>query len=143
MATQTHLHLAKLLTGAPEHAPEYQWQATKREDFVESTQTLVRAVDGTFTPYVLSNANGPILFQNWRYQIKIETTETESLDQRVAILKAMNGHIVQLCDHNHANDGEDHTSDIRQVLCRVGEFPADHPTLLHFYVDIELTDASL
>lgn len=140
---QTHIHLAKLLTGAPEYAPEYKWRATERQDFPEITQTLVRNLDGSFTPYVLSNQNGPIVFQHWRYKIKVEATETESLDQRIAILKAMNGRIVQLCDHIHADDGEDHTNDVRPVLCRVGEFPADHPTLDFFYVDIELTDASL
>lgn len=140
---QNHLHLARTLNGNPEYAPEYQWSATQREDVSEGTVTLVYSINGQFTPYVLSDANGPVLFQNWRYQVKVEETPTETLAQRIEALKDMNGRVVFLVDFVHPDDGEDHTDYVQRVFCRVGEFPPDHPTLLHFYVNVELTDATL
>ena len=142
MAVQAHIHLDSSLTGSPEYSPTLKWVAVDRLDIPEVMFSIERTLTGRLKTHVLTDTNGPVQFQNYRYTIRVQPDGVYSLEERVDLLKALDGHEVYLVDHFHPVDGVDHTANVRTMFLQVGEFPMTHgPGLPYFDVDIDLTDA--
>lgn len=130
--------------GGPENAPDLKWSVTDRLDTPQVFLSLRRSLNGKLRAHRLMNHNGVVQLNNFVYTVKVSADWGRTLEQSIEALKAMNGQDVWLCDVFHANDGDDHTPDVRpMVLSRMGAFPPIGPGLQHFYVDIELEDNSL
>lgn len=143
MANQNHIHLSSTVAGAPEHAPDKKWAITRRIEIPDVVMSINRTLNGKLRAHVLSNGSGPIQFVNFTLTVKVDARDGDTLDQRVAILKAMHGKVVTFTDLNHPNDGANHVIYNKSVFCQVGEFEkvADQdPALQFFYVDVQLTD---
>ena len=138
MPFQDHIHLDTVIGDAPENAPTLIWAATKRSPSYQVFATFKRGITGKLQMQVASDSGGdPLQFNDMEYTIKCASQTT------VETLVAMLGKQVYLVDHYHANDGEDHTDDIRTMMfAQVGsiEPPADHIDVFYL-VSILLIDA--
>ena len=136
---QDHIHLSRFLEDNGELAPDMKWHIISWEPVPEAILDFAYHFrTGQLLAYSLEDSSGPVLFQNMNYRIKLEPEEGMSVVEREALLVDMNDQTVYFCDVFHADDGEDHTSDIQQALCRVGELENTTSMLDLIYVDIEL-----
>lgn len=141
-AVRNHIHLSTDLGGAPENAPDLIWRTVDRNDIPNVVMSLRRSQSGKLHVHTLRDVDGPLLFQDYSYIIRVSAEGSDDVWERAAALKALLGRTVYLCDHYHAGDGEDHTANIRTMtLSRMGSLPVFDQTLRRFYVDIELTDS--
>lgn len=140
MPLQSHIHLDTSLGGSPENAPVLKWGVTDRLDIPEVIISFERGLTGKLHSHVLTDSSGPVQFNNYRYTVRVIAEGTYTLEQRMAFLKAFHGKQVYLVDLFHANDGADHTNDIRTMIARIGEFAPVGPGLPYFDVDVELID---
>lgn len=144
MPLQGHIHLAKTLGAAPELAPIYKWVITDRLDMPQVFASMTRSLNGKLYFYPLTNVSGVVQLTNYNYTIKVQADFTFTLEQRIAQLKSLNGHVVWLCDSFHANNGVSHTVDTKKMVCKsVGNFAPQGSGMPFFLVDVELEDASL
>lgn len=144
MPLQNHIHLAVLPLGsAPELAPTLKWKVTDRLEIPKPLATARYTLTGKLKRHAVVSGGNLVQKVDFKYTIKVQADYTYTLDQRRDQLKAMNGALVKLCDVFHANDGADHTSDVKTMFCaRVGEFAPIGPGLQYFLVQVELLDAS-
>lgn len=139
-----HIHMSTTLGSAPENAPNITWVVTDRLPVPMMFLSLKRAKNGTLRRHVLKSGGQEVQLENLKYTVRVAETDTQTIEERAAQLKALNGKFVYVCDLFHAPDGQDHTADVRSmVLAFVGEFPTVGPGLPFFDVDISLEDASL
>lgn len=144
MPLQNHIHLSEVLETTGEKAPDIKWTITDRLEIPTVIIGLKRGLTGKLYRHVLMDESGPIQLTNFKYTLKLMDTATETLEELVTKVKAYQGKEVYLCDIFHADDHEDHTNDVREmVVGRVGELAPVGPGLPFFTVDIELEDNSL
>lgn len=146
MATvQRHIHLDTTLDEGPELAPVQKWVAIDRIEEPVVIMSLRRSLKGNTLLSILKDDEGDeVQLTNYYYTIKVAATSTETYLQRKASLKALHGRRAYLVDHEHCDDGENHTDYIKPVIVRsVGRFPKDDTLLRFCYVEVELEDDSI
>lgn len=147
MATQNHIHLSTTLSGAPENAPDITWKVREdgRQIIPNIVETHRRSLRGKLNKHRLRNSSGDILrFTDFKYIIRLSDYGGLTKEERWDALVAMQGEQVYLVDNIHANDGEDHTSDVRTMyLYIVSDIVQLDPLLNVEYATIELVDDSV
>jgi len=143
MPLQNHIHLSSTLTGSPEYSPNIKWAVADREDIPVVIASLERALSGKLYNFVLSSGGVPVQLTDYSFIVKVFADDTYTVDEYADFLKAMNGKSVYFCDNFHANDDADHTSDVKNMVILVGEFPTESPGLPFFFVDVKLTDDTI
>lgn len=135
MALQNHIHLDTSLGGAPENAPTNTWKAFARTPEFKILASFARSVTGKLQVQVLNSSGTPIQFKNFEYEIKAESkTDLETL-------ASYQGKTVYFVDHYHADDGEDHTDDVRtMVMGPLGKIKVPAVNEPYYSVDITLYD---
>lgn len=140
---QNHIHLGLTLTGSPELAPLYKWSVVY-PDYVEIPRVVVgvkTTLDGHVMTHRLRDGGGAIRYTDFRLTIKVAATDTETLAQRMAFIKAMNGETVKFCPIDHAADGAAHTSDIKNVFLQIISTGKPYtPMITRYDYEISLTD---
>jgi hypothetical protein len=126
----------------PETAPNLKWVVTDRLDTPLVFMSIRRSLTGKVKKHVLSTVSGVLQLTNYRYTVKVQAKDGDTLEQRIAALKAMNGKTVYLCDSYHAVDGASHVADSKTMIATIGEFAPVGPGLPYFLVDVSLEDAS-
>lgn len=137
---QKHIHLSLTLGGAPENAPDTKYSVYKRTPVIAALLKIERGLTGQAHLHVLGdNAGDPIVFRNWRYQIKVDDGDA------LNTLSGLLGRRCYLVDSYHPDDWEDHTSHVRQViLVGISEIEHFNPaTLSPYQVSIEVEDDSI
>lgn len=142
---QDHIHLALTLGAGPENAPVLKWGITDRAEIPEVLASFERAITGkpliSFLPDGIGN---PKQFLSYRYLVVVKDPggDDSVMQGLMAQLQSMQSRLVYLCDSYHPNGGVDHTSAVRQMyLAKVSEFPVFNPSLLRYYVTVDLKDA--
>jgi hypothetical protein len=145
MPLQNHIHLdlATAIGGAPENAPLSKWVVTDRLMIPVKFMALRRGLTGVQFKYRLTNGGGIVRLQDFQYTVKVQPTQTETLDERIDLLLSFDGADVRLVDVLHPANGQDHTPSIRKMVASIGEFAPVSVGLPYFLVDVELKDDSL
>jgi hypothetical protein len=143
MATQDHIHLSKILGGAPENAPDTEWYV--KADGWKPTPTVVqshrRTLSGKLKKHRLKDSGGNVIrFMDYRYIVRVSDYGGLTKDQRLAQILAMNGEVVYLTPHTHVSDGVDHTSDTKTMYCTVSDIENLDPLLQVLFIVITLVD---
>ena len=139
---QDHIHLAATLGGAPENAPVYEWATSDRVMDTVGFMSINRALSGAIKPHVKKVSGVPLILQPFKYILVLKEESPYTLQDRIDQLQAMAFKTVYLVDHYHPADGQDHTPTVRTMfLARIGSLKVFNPTLIKYYVDIELEDA--
>lgn len=143
MAVQDHIHLAMTTGGTPEFAPVYKWPV-RFPDFAEIPDPIIglqRTNSGRLEKHVLRGPSGPLVFQNFRFIVRVGPDYTYTVEERIDQLKAMVAQPVYFCPPRHAADGADHTADwLVMFLAKVGDIVPLDPLMQRFYVPVELVD---
>lgn len=140
---QNHIHLGLTLTGSPEFSPLYKWAVIypNYQDMPDVIVGLKRGISGKLFKHRLQVAGTAIKFDNYRMTIKVAADDTYTLQQRIAQIKAMNGESVYFCDIDHADDGTDHTADVKTMFLRITSTGKPYtPMIVRYDYEIELTD---
>lgn len=144
MALQNHIHLGLTLTGSPELAPLYKW-AVVYPNYVPIPNVVIglkRSITGKLQTHRLQTGGSAIKFKDYRLTIKVDDDGVSTLQQRIGFIEAMNGEVVKFCPIHHANDGTDHTADIKNMFLRiVSQGKPYTPNIIRYDFEIELTDA--
>jgi len=144
MPIQNHIHLSTTLGSGPENAPNMLWQVTDRRNVPVVFINLRRTTTGKLRPNRLVYDGSPVRLNNYSFTVKIKANEASTTQERMDALKAMHGQRVYFCDTYHADDGEDHTTDVKAMfVSEVGEFKVDHIKLDFYYVSVKLEDDTL
>ena len=142
MTLQDHIHIATTLNGTPEFSPIHKWKVPFPE-FNEEPEIIYskkRTSKGKLRWHTVQDANGPIQFENVSTMLTIKSDDTYTARQYVNFLKLMNGKSVYYVGFEHADDGADHTNDIKTMRLRIGRI---RPMVVDFswcMVEVELTD---
>ena len=139
---QDHIHMATVLTSAPEYGPLWTWKATDRLKNPTIFMSANRALSGKLRVNVLQQSGIPLLFTSFQYILTIsDIPGGYTAQDRADILTAMYGKRVSFIDFFHPNNGDDHTPAIRNmVLTNIGPFKVFTTMLPRYYVDISLED---
>lgn len=144
MPMQNHLHLSQTLGGSPENAPDLKWPAYDRLPVPYVNLNMRRAQNGVLHVNDLQRSGNTVQLLNFNYVLALRDYDGVDLTTRFAYLQAMQGQAVYLVDHEHADNGDDHTSDVRlMVLEYVGPYEKIDTALTHYRVEIKLIDHSL
>lgn len=144
MPLQSHIHLSGALGDAPENAPNLTWKVTERRLSIR----FHGSVDYTRTAYIRpfdpkDSEGNPLVFTDYAYTVRIFDEDPNEANTLLTTLLAMLRKEVYLCDSFHANNGADHTSDIKTVFFENAEDPvAEDPMQRLYEVRIKLLDAS-
>ncbi len=144
-STQNHIHLSLELGNTPEFAPSITWhlKSGTRRDIPRIFVALDESIDGTLQAHVLTDGFGPVRRRDFKGQLIVAATETQTIEERLDSLIEMFGQPVKFCDVIHVADGQDHTYNIREMFfSQMGDVSDFEPSLLRFYVDIFLQDNS-
>lgn len=143
-AVQNHIHISSTLEGSGEKAPDIKWLIHDRKMMPTVFMTLRRTKRGNLRNNVILDTGNPVQITNFQYELRIHSDETYTTAQREAFLLAMQGKKVYVVDSVHCNDGEDHTSFVKQMVLDIPEgFNTDIFDLSFYFVRVDLTDATL
>jgi hypothetical protein len=148
MASQLndHIHLSTTIQATGEKAPDLKWKVRMpgHHEIPAVFMALRRTTSGALKRHSLTSGGNIVQLVNFKLTIKVQADYTYTTVERKAQLEALQGKQAYFCDNYHAADGADHTADIRTVVVsKVGDFVAEDSLLQHYYVDVELEDASL
>lgn len=141
MAIQDHMHLSTTVSGTGEKAPTLKWYTIDRELEWQTIGAVKRSSTGKVFRHALSSGGNPIRFENYSYVVILRAEQSQTIDQRIAALKALLYQYAYLVDHDHVADGADHTSYVKAVVVeKIGALKKVEPMLARYYVPIILTD---
>ena len=143
MTVQNHVHIGLTLTGTPEFSPLYKWAVTypNYQDTPNVTMGLKRGISGKLFVHVLQSGGVPVQFNDYRMTIKVVADDTNTLAERISFIKAMNGRLVKVCLIDHADDGTDHTADVKDMVLRIVSTGKPYtPMIIRYDYEIELVD---
>lgn len=141
-----HIHLDDVVATLGDLAPPTTWKVMDRSEMPVRFMTIKNGLTGRPRLHVLRDDEGDnVALTNFKYRIKVMATDTETVTERKAKLQSLMGKQVYLVDNEHCDEGENHSSYVRTMICAdVGAFTSEQDTALRFYfVDVELVDASL
>ena len=136
MPVQNHIHLSDTIGSAPENAPDLTWKVTERVIVPSFTVDIVQGLTGVRFDYAIEDTT----YQDVVYDILLHDTIGYSALDQLEDLIGLAGKRLYLCDSVHADDGADHTSDVKLVrMSKMGEIPNAHLLLQIFRVQIFLS----
>lgn len=142
---QNHIHISKTLLGSPEFSPDQKW-AVVFPNYTPQPRTIVGlkwGLTGKLAVHRLQSAGATIKFKDYRITIKIAATDTETLSDRIADIQAMNGETVNFIPIMHADDGTDHTADVKVMFLQILSTGKPYtPMIMRYDYEIQLTDAN-
>lgn len=134
MALQNHCHISDELEPTGEKAPTYQWKVLDRIPIPTVYASVKRAYNGKVLFSRLTDGTDPVVFTDFRLALKVTESELQ-------VLIGLLGKRVYFCDNYHADDGDDHTNDVRLMAFGQMDNPkAINATIVYYTVDIMLTD---
>lgn len=135
MPIQDHCHISSTLQVAGEKAPDKSYKAIRRRPSYLIPLMPNRGLTGRLFIHRLVDVGGdPIVFTDFEYMLKVTPTELTALEAEL-------GRSVYFCDHDHPDDGEDHTSVVRTMLFSELQHVKDYdPKLTYFDVMVKLID---
>ena len=144
MPTQNHIHLSLTIGGAPENAPDTKWKTLERIPIPTLLGSVERTMSGHFRHFETRDEGGnPVRPVDMYYKVIVRDEYSDDVETRLDKLIAMLGEVVYLVDHKHADDGEDHTANIKTMhLTEIGEIVPVSVGLFRYEVEITLSDAS-
>jgi hypothetical protein len=144
MPLQDHIHIAATVDTTGEKAPPLKWRVRSPNRIVIPIvfMRLRRSLNTSLRKNIATDEDGIIRLTNFRYKIALRADYGYTLQERVDQLMALNGVTGYLCDSIHANDGADHTADVKPYVIQVREFVPEDPGLQHYTVDVDFEDAS-
>lgn len=147
MATQDHIHLSTSLGSAPENAPDIKWkvQQNGRQPIPNIIANHRRTLKSRLKLHRARDGSGNIIRLNdFKYILRVSDYWDMTKQERMDAILAMQGATVYLVDNIHADDGEDHTDDLKPMYFSIlsDVTPLD-PMLQVEYVTVELKDNSI
>lgn len=133
MSVQNHCHIGSGAGSSPEYSPpKYKTIRRRRRTYVIASPR--RTETGKLIPHVLQGGGGPAVFTDFVMTLRLTLVELETL-------KGELGKVVYFIDHDHPNDGSNHTDYRREML--LGAFVEEENienSLASFLLTVELTD---
>lgn len=136
---QDHIHIDTVIGAAPENAPTMTWTIRKREESISFRAEISDTLTGNIYAHVIKSTGVPVVRHNFNYEIKLMGEGSNNVFYYKNLLDSMAGKYVYLVDSYHPDDGEDHTTYVKQYfMFEIGPYPTDHYSLTFFYVPITL-----
>ncbi len=143
MPLQNHIHLDVNISDTGEKAPVRTWKIRERNVVPSVVLSLQRTLTGHLRRHILSDAGNPVSFRDYQYMIKVTASDTETVEEALDALIGMLGKVVYLVDIVHADNGSDHTGDIKtMVFEEIGDITPINTMLEWYYVAVTLRDGS-
>lgn len=134
MAVQNHIHLDTSLGGAPENAPSATYKVVEWTPFPTLELAVARGLTGKLFFDTITSGGNPVWFDNQDLQLQVSLAEFKAI-------RALIGRQVYYVENDHANDGADHTSDVRTMrLAAVKYLRRVDPMLITNLIAISLID---
>lgn len=146
MDVQSHIHLSKTLSGAPEYSPDMKWKV-RVEGWMFNPYTVSdhrRTLTGHLKVHTLKTSGGEIKrFSDNKYILRVDEYWGMTGQERLDALVAMQSEQVYLIDVLHSeDDDQNHSGSVRTMhMNLVTDITPINPQLAPLYVSVELVDA--
>jgi len=142
MTTQNHIHLSNVLGLTPEFAPNEKWKVVwpSRVEVPQVYLNLRFTLAGKLRLNTVQKNGQNIVRRDLRYRIKVNATQTKTIEERKELFYSWFGTRILLVDNIHCADGVDHTPFVQPYILMPSTSiePLDSAMMVAYYIDVEL-----